>query len=150
MRADDRNKDNAVRKLKEGQEVSLYRPTKSKKTDKLSELMRGAYKVLQVMPSGVDYRLRLRGSTNRKDDQIRHIDEIRLLMRFDSVEMSAQTQMLASKQVAEKTAKQYEVKHISGERTDAAEETQYLIKWKGYGKHTWESEGNVDCPLHAD
>jgi len=147
MRADDRNKDNTVRKLKEGQEVSLYRPTKSKKMDKLSELMRGPYKVMQVMPSGVDYRIRLRGSSNRKDDQIRHIDEIRLLRRFNSVEMSAQTHMPASKQVAKKTAKQYEVKHISGERTDAAQETQYLIKWKGYGEHTWEPEGNLDCPL---
>ena len=110
--------------MKEGQEVSFYRPTKSKKMDRLSELMRGPYKVMQVMPSGVDYRFRLRGSTNKKDDQIRHTDEIRLLRRFDSVEMSAQTHVPAGKQAAKKTAKQYEVKHISGERTDAAEETQ--------------------------
>ena len=46
MKADDKNKNNTVRKLKEGQEVSLYRPTKSKKMDKLSELMRGPYKVM--------------------------------------------------------------------------------------------------------
>ena len=45
----------------------------------------GAYKVVQVMPYGVDYRIRLRGSTNKKDDQVRHIDEIRLLRRFNSV-----------------------------------------------------------------
>ena len=139
MRAGDKNKENTVRKLKAGQEVSLYRPTKSKKMDKLSELMRGPYKVVQVMPSGVDYRIRLKGSTNKKDDQIRHIDEIRLLRRFDSVEMSAQTHRPASKRVAKKTAKRYEVKHICGERTDAAEQTQYLIKWKGYGEHTWEA-----------
>jgi hypothetical protein len=147
MKADDRNKGNTIRKLKEGHEVSLYRPTKSKKMDKLPELMRGPYKVMEVKPSGVDYRIRLRGSTNVKDDQIRHIDEIRLLRRFNSLQMSTQVHMPASKRVAKKTAKQYEVKHISGERVDTAGETQYQIKWKGYGEHTWEPEGNLDCPL---
>ena len=74
---------------------------------------RGPYKVLEALPSGVTYIIKRIGSQNKKDCFKVHIDDIRLLKRFNSSTGLAHL----PKQPAKENAKTYEVEYIMGERS---------------------------------
>ena len=76
-----------------------------------------------------------------------HVDRIRKLRGWDSVELSAAP---SSRKAEATTKKKYEVEEIRGQRK-ADGQTQYLVKWKTYSDHTWEPVENlVHCPVKIE
>ena len=139
----DKNKGNPLRKFGVGDEVTYYKPSKSKKLAKIQAKRRGPYKIIAVLPSGVDYTIRRVGSSNKRDLLKVHVDHLRKLKRFMGEGGEVRHQ---SKPVAPKRDETYEVECICGEREAEEDQKQYLVKWLGHEECTWEPEENLSCP----
>jgi hypothetical protein len=143
MRKKDADKSHTTRKFGLGDEVIYYKPKKSKRERKLAANHRGPYKIMEVLPSGVTYRIKRVGSHNKKDEFKVHVDDIRRLRRFESATGMAHK----PKQAAADSSKTYEIEGIMGERQAQGGQTQYLIKWEGFQQHSWEPLANLTgCP----
>jgi hypothetical protein len=151
-----------TRKFEEGDEVTLFKPTGSKREDKLSALQDGPFEVMEVGSSGVDYKIKRLGS-NREPHWV-HVNEIKKLRRWtenveapgskdqlDGGEEAMEEEDQGSEQgevleVAKKSTRTYKVRTIVGERGKTRASKEYRVKWMGHDELTWEPGGNLDCP----
>lgn len=85
-RMEERSKGNVQKKPKplrvfnEGDEVTRYRPTKSKRVNKLAPMQEGPFRVVEVLNNGVSYKLKRIGSSEAEVKV--HVDDIDSFKRW--------------------------------------------------------------------
>ena len=142
MKERDRNRNNMLRVLQEGDAVTYFKPSTSKRLAKVMPKQQGPYKVIKVHEDGVQHTIKRIGSKNKTDLLKVHVDHLRKLKRFKDetpqVEHPAKT-------AASKRSKTFDVQEVCGERVSAQGQKQYLIRWEGYDECTWEPNDNLSC-----
>jgi hypothetical protein len=152
------SKHRPLRTFQVGDEVTRYRPTQSKRVNKLVPLHEGPYKVLETLQGGTKYVIKRSGSDEKPVSV--HSDDMNMFRRAPPLEDDDQLAEAAAAlaappapPAAAPTKKKHQVAEIMDEkgRLQGGEQHQYLIRWEGQRADggewqcTWEPATNLDC-----
>ena len=129
------------RTFKVGDEVTKFKPTGSKRLDKVSPLQEGPYEIVEEGQSGADYKIHRTG-TDKQPEWV-HVDFIKKLERGKEEEPEEEEVEIAP---AKPHSKSWALKRIVGEKGTTRRAKQWRVWWED-GTITWEPGKNLK---HAD
>ena len=151
-RGDKKSKPAALRMFKVGDEVTRYRPTRSKRVNKLAPLQEGPFVVTEALENGVSYRIKRSGSDELEVKV--HVDDINSFKRWNAEGPSQMEAEISDKEEGHESAKQkFQVAKVMDERGKGTKQHEYLMQWDGQQedgtswKCTWCHEKDLDCHL---
>lgn len=131
-----------LRHLAVGDKVVLSRPTD--KRDKNSGTLQwdGPWEVVELGEYSTDYRIKRLGT--RRQPKWAHIDDLGLIHLAAAPAVASQEPEKIEE--AAKSAKNWEVQRIEGERGTTRSTKQYLVKFQGYDDSHWRPAADLQCP----
>lgn len=167
-------KPRVLRSFKVGDEVTRYRPTKSKRVNKLAPLQEGPFIVTEALPNGVSYKIKRQGSGEAEVKV--HVDDMNSFTRWadgdqnsaasspsplptESTSSSAQQPSSSAQQPDQQpqqlrsSRQKYKVVEVMDERGRGTSKHEYLLRWDGTQedgspwKCSWNQEKDLDCHL---
>ena len=140
-----------VRQFQVGEEVTRYRPTKSKRINKLAPMQEGPFVVIEALANGVSYTLKRKGSDEAEVKV--HVDDINSFKRWPDKQQAVTPEEAEAPEKTDSTARKFKVAEIMDERGRNTGAHQYLIRWDGAQEDgvdwecSWQSSDDLDCHM---
>ena len=139
-----------TRVFNKGDEVTRYRPTRSKRVNKLAPLQEGPFEVTEALENGVSYKAKRIGSDEAELKV--HVDDLNAFKRSKCV-ADSQEERSGAQAEGGSGGKKHQVVEIMDEKGRGTAQHKYLMRWDGTSedgspwKCTWWCEQDLDCHL---